>query len=329
MSLTIKAAQNGVNGVGMATNAVGLREGDGKGKAVFAGTLMVPSETDTLVKEKRQSAQKRAMKLVSDAWGKDQKLLQKIDDKWKLWEDKLTQIKDSENRISDIEEAKARLQQQYEIDPESQEQKDLELLEKYQDRQNGVKGIKFSKEEKERLRKLQYMSRTEYQDEVLKLNDDSGKEKVNIDKLQWQAEIVKGSISPDKIKQEISQDMLKAKDTADEIMDAAGRDIMNLLIQESKDKIDRETEDEKEQAKEAQEKKEEQQEKIEQAREDRKEQQELIEGDLEADKLEKEFALRQRNTSNMEIAQSTIRRMVQENNLTEEDLKGIEIDFGF
>lgn len=329
MSLTVKAAHNGVNGVGMALNAVGPGQESGKGKSIFAGELMVPSKTDNLVEEKRQSAKKQAMKLIGDAWGKDQKLLKKIDDKWNLWEDKMSQIKDSGNRISDIEEAKARLQEQYEIDPESQEQKDLELLEKYQDWQNGVKGLEFSNEEKQRLEELQYESRTEYQVEVLKLNDDSGKEKVSIDKLGEQAERIKGSISDDKMTQAISQDMLKAQDTADEVMDAAGREIMNLLAQEGKDKIDKETEEEKEKAEAIQEEKQEQQEKIDKAREDRKEQREIVEGDLKADQLDQELSLKQRNSNNVEIAQSTIRRMIKENNLVDEDLKGIEIDFGF
>lgn len=329
MSLTVKAAQNGMNGVGMASGAVGPRQGDGKGKSIFAGTLMVPSQTDSLVEDKRQNAKKQARELVNDAWGKDQKLLQKIDDKWQLWESKMSRIKESEGRISDIEEAKARLQEQYEIDPESQEQKDLELLEKYQDQKNGVKGLEFSDEEKERLKELQYVERTEYQVEVLKLNDDSGKEKVNIDTLQWEAGIVKGSISSDKEKQVISQDMLNAQDTADEILGTASKEIMNLLIQEGKDKVDQETEDEQEKAEEVQEKKEEQQEAIDKAKEDRKEQQAIVEGDLEAEQLEAEFSLKQRNFSNMESAQRTINRMIKENNLVDEDIKGLEIDFGF
>ena len=122
MSLIVKAADQGINGLGIATNTVGVKQGGGKGKPIFAGTLLVPSETDNLVEQKRKEAQKQAKKIVGDAWQKDQKALQKIDDKWKLWNDKFTQIKDSEGRIADIEEAKERLQQEYDVDPESQEQ---------------------------------------------------------------------------------------------------------------------------------------------------------------------------------------------------------------
>jgi len=267
------------------------------------------------------------MQLVSDAWGKDQKLLQRIEDKWKLWDDKNAQIKKSEDVISQVEEAKTRLQEEYQIDPESQEQKDLDLLEKYQDWRNGVTGLQFSDEERSRLKELQDMPLTEYQMESLKLNDDSGKEKANIELYKWEAEIVRGSISDDKLRQAVSQDMLKAQDTADEILDAAGKEVMNLLAQEGKDKVDQETEDEKEKAEEIQEKKEEQQEQIDKTREERKEQEELVEGDMKADQLEQEFSLKQNSFSNMESTQKTIRRMIKENNLVDEDLKGIEIDF--
>ncbi|MEY8389960.1 hypothetical protein AALA98_01090 [Lachnospiraceae bacterium 45-W7] len=329
MSLSIKVPQGGMNGAGIATDAVGVQQRGEKGKSVFAGTLMVPSQTDLMVEEKRQSAQKQAMKLVSDAWGKDQKLLQKIDDKWKQWDDKLAQIKKSQGIISDVEEVKARLQEQYAIDPESQEQQDLDLLEKYQDWRNGVSGLQFSKEERSRLKELQNMPMTEYQVEALKLNDDSGKEKANIELYQWEADIIRGTISDDKLKQAISQDMLKAQETADEIMDAAGKEVINLLIQEGKDKVDQETEEEKEKAEDIQEKKEEQQEQIDKTKENRKEQEEIIEGDLKADQMNQEFSLKQKSFSNMKSTQNTIQRMIKDNNLVDEDLKGIEIDFLF
>ncbi len=329
MSLTVRTEQNGRNGLGMAADTVGVKQRGENGKSVFAGTLIVPSQTDSLVEQKRQSAKNQAKKLVNDAWGRDQKLLQKIDEKWGLWNDKMSQIKKSEGIISDVEEAKTRLQEQYEIDPESQEQKDLDLLEKYQDWKNGVSGLQFSDEERSRLRELEGMPMTEYQVEVLKLNDDSGKEKANIDRLQWEAGIVKGAISDNKQKQAISQDMIKAQETADEIMGAAGKEVMNLLIQEGKDKVDQETEEEKETAEETQEKKEEQQEQIDKIRENRKEQEEIVEGDLKVNQIQQEFTLKQKKFSNMESTQSTIRRMIKDNNLVDEDLKGIEIDFLF
>lgn len=58
----------------------------------------------------------------------------------------------------------------YGVDKDSQEQKDLELLEKYQNNRYGSAEDTFSKEELERLKELQNTPLTEYQEKVLKLN---------------------------------------------------------------------------------------------------------------------------------------------------------------
>lgn len=333
MSLTVKLLQNQVNETGMANQAVSPKQGGENGKAIFAGALGIPSQTDSLVEEKRQNAQKQAMKLVGDAWGRDQKAAQNIKDKWELWGKKQVEIKDSQGRISDIEEAKGRLMQQYEVDPESREQKDLEILERYQDYLKGLGDPGFSEEELDRLEELQDMSRTEYQVEVLKLNNDAGDEKRNILKLQSESEGLKDKISSAKQEQVKSQDMLKANDAAQQILDAADKEITNLLLQEGKDNIDEKTEEEKEEAEETQEKKEEQQERIEKikdkTKENREEQEEMIDGELKADRMEMEVSMKQQSVSHMETAQKNIQKIMKENNLVNEDLKGIEIDFGF
>ncbi len=56
MSLTVRTEQNGRNGLGMAADTVGVKQRGENGKSVFAGTLIVPSQTDSLVEQKRQSA---------------------------------------------------------------------------------------------------------------------------------------------------------------------------------------------------------------------------------------------------------------------------------
>lgn len=334
MSLTVKLLQNQGNEAGIAANqAVYKKQGTENGKAIFAGALGIPSQTDSLVEEKRQNAKKQAMKLVGDAWGRDQKAAQNIKDKWALWGAKQIEIKDCQSRISDIEEAKGRLQQQYEVDPESREQKDLEILERFQDYLKGLGDPGFSEEELDRLEELQNMPRTDYQIEVLKLNDDAGEEKKGIMKLQFESECLKGKIFNAEQEQAMSQDMLKANDAAQQILDAADKEITNLLIQEGKENIDEKTEEEKEEAEETQEKKEEQQERIEKikdkTKENREEQEEMIDGELKADRMEMEVSMKQRSVSHIETAQKNIQKIMKENNLVNEDLKGIEIDFGF
>lgn len=275
------------------------------------------------------SVQKQAMRLVSDAWGKDQRSDQKIDDKRQLRQTMLSRIGDTTERLKEFDDAKARLQEQYEIDPESQEQKDLELLEKYQDYLKGLGTSDFSEEEVDRLEELQSMSRTQYQIDVLKLNEEAEQEKLNIQKMDWQGKNLKRSIVEDKNEQLKSKDMLNANEAKDQIMDAVSKDIMNLLVQEVKDNIDEKTEEDQKKAEKAEEKQEEQQERIDKTKENRKDQEEIIEGELKSDKLEIEASFKQQGAGEMEQAQKSIQKILKENKLINEDLKGIEIDFGF
>lgn len=329
MSLTIKVMQNSVNDMGIFTNEANQKQAANKGKSIFAGNLGLNSETDSLIEQKRQSARKQAKKLVGDAWEKDQKAAQKIDDMRELRKDKMSEIEESQTVLNDINEEKERLQQEYNIDPESQEQKDLELLERFQDYLGGVGSPEFTEEEVERLRELQNTLMTEYQKEVLKLNGEAGTEKQKIEKAEIQISLLKSSISNAKLEQLKSQDMIKANDAADELMDAASKEIISLLVQESKDNLDEKVEEEEKKAEEAQEKKEEQQERVDESKEKREEQEEIIKGDLETDKLEMETAMRQQSTVDMESVQKNIQKIIKENNLVNEDLKGIEIDFNF
>ncbi len=329
MSLTIKAVQNGINDTDSLKQGTVQKQTANKGKSVFAGRIPVATKADSLVQEKRKSVQKQAMRLVSDAWSKDQSSDQKIDDKRQLRQTLLSRIDDTKERLKEFDDAKTRLQEQYEIDPESQEQKDLELLEKYQDYLKGLGSSDFTEEEVDRLEELQSMSRTEYQVEVLKLNEEAGQEKKNIRKMDWQEKNVKRSIVEEKNEQLKSQDMLKANEAKDQIMDAASKDIMNLLVQESKDNMDEKVEEDQKKAEEAEEKQEEQQERIDNAKENRKDQEEIIKGELKSDKLEMEASFKQQSTGEMEHAQKNIQKILKENNLINEDLKGIEIDFGF
>ena len=116
-------------------------------------------------------------------------------------------------------------------------------------------------------------------------------------------------------------------------MDASGKDIVNLLIQEGKDKIDEEIEEEQEQAEEIKENKQEQQEQIdkikENTKEEREDQEEIIEGEIESDKMDHEISFKQFGTVHMEQAQKNVQKLMADKKLIVEDLKGIEIDFGF
>ena len=101
------------------------------------------------------------------------------------------------------------------------------------------------------------------------------------------------------------------------------------MIQEGKDSIDEKQEEEKEKAEEASEKREEQQERIDEAKENRREQQEILEADMKTDKLENSMQLQKTSDSQMDEAQKQVNKILKDNNMINEDIKGIEIDLNF
>ena len=132
-----------------------------------------------------------------------------------------------------------------------------------------------------------------------------------------------------KLDQLKSQDMQKAQDAADELLDASDKDAFGMLIQDAVDHIDEKQEEEKEKAEEAQEKRDEQQEKIDEKKEEKQQQEKMIEGSVEADRLEADVTVDQTGTSRLEEAQQHIQTILKKNNLVNEDLKGIKIDLNF
>ncbi|MDD3239134.1 MAG: hypothetical protein PHW47_03435 [Lachnospira sp.] len=132
-----------------------------------------------------------------------------------------------------------------------------------------------------------------------------------------------------KTEQAKSQDMLKADDAADQIMDAANDEAVGMLIKDGMETIEEKQEEEQEKAEEAEKKQEEQDEKLQEAKENRQDQQEIIEGNQKSDQIESEVSMQKQNSGHVEEAQKNIQRILVENNLINEDLKGIQIDFNF
>ena len=124
-------------------------------KSISAGNLNDMTDREFNISQKRKIARKQAMKLISDAWDKDNKAAQGIKDMESEKADIANINADLKSKLKDIDKSQKDLQELYGVHSESQEQKDLELLKKYQDNRNGVSNDKFSKEEIDRLKELQ------------------------------------------------------------------------------------------------------------------------------------------------------------------------------
>ena len=341
MSLTIRSTMNNqaaAQGIDNTDKNTDNSKQTKNRKTINASELNLKPYNDNQIDAKRLRARnihaecrarRQAMKLISDAWKSADKTDKNIEDMKLDKLNKLDEITELKNKVSDLENEKEAYRVDYGVDKDSQEQKDLELLEKYQNNRYGSAEDTFSKEELDRLKELQNTPLTEYQEKVLKLNSSQIHFKDEIGQKELKIACTTASIALAEIDRDKSQEMLKAQDSADQIIGAVEGEVKNLLVAEGKDNIDDKAEGNKEKADEAEKKQEEQQEKIDEKRKERKEQEEIIEGQAEADKLEMNANIRSNDVDHVTEAQKQIVRIMKDNKMLNEDIKGIDIDLNF
>lgn len=300
-----------------------------KNRSVDATGLRTNLTLEDKITQKRERARKQAMKLVGDAWNRDEVKSKSIREMRDMRSEKVKEIQDWNQKLSEIDEKKQFLKVEYGVGDESQEQRDLELLEKYQDNKNGISLDRFTKEELERLKELEKMGLTPYQKDVLAVNASKDYYLQEKNKCEQMIKVLSTSITDATIEQLKSQDMLKSQYAAEEIMDAAQEDILGMYLQEAKDTIDEEMEEKKEEVEEIKEKKQEQEEKAEKREEKKEEQEKIIEAEQELNRMTQAMTGEQVSTDHMETVNIRIQKLIQENHLINEDLKGIEIDVNF
>lgn len=323
MAISIKAGQ------GSSDVYPAAQESSQPRKTIDARNLKGLDPKHSAIDKKRENARKQAMKLVQNAWNRDTKSAAEQKDLEAQKADKLTEVQKLTEQMKNIEDTKRNLQEKYGVDPDSKEQKDLELLEKYQNNVTGASYDSFSEEEKERLKELQNTPFTDYQKEVLKQNSVKSALSREVEQKNREVAALQEAVTDSTIDQLKSQDMLKAQDAAGQILDASGKEILNMLIQEGRDHIDEDAKEEQEKTEKAQEEKEKKQEKTDDAKEKRKEQEELLQKQTRSDQMEQKLSMQNQSDNQVNYAQKQIQKILKENHLVNEDLKGIEIDLNF
>ena len=216
------------------------------------------------ISDKRNSARNKAMKLINDAWERDNETSQGIKDMQDSKEAVVTEIREANSKISDIDKELDNLKELYGVEFDSADKTDL----------------------------------TEYNEKVKELNDLKNEYSKQVEKGKLSVKAMTESITDAKIDRLKSQDMLDSKEAADTIIEAAEKDIVSMAILEGKEHID-------EKAEEAKEKTEEAKEKAEEAKEEEAE---------------------EKAEDNVTKAQEEIQKLMDINNMIDEDIKGIEID---
>ena len=283
--------------------AKGARKEAAKRKnTIFAGDLPINKDPITL---RKQQAQKRAMKFVKDAWSGDRKLDQSQDEIRAKLKELMDEATANQELAQSNTERMENLRQQYGVEADSQEQKDLELLMKAS---NPDSFDSLTEDEEARLAEMgpqrEYMallskkmistepftegdqarldelgkSLTEYQRKCLEINEERSVYQKRDARTQNYIQELQTSLTDMKIERLKFHKMADAQEKAEQVMEQASEEIIGLLVDEAKDHVDETYEEQREEAEKKAEEKEEQEEKQEKI----EEQKELIEARVDA-----------------------------------------------
>ncbi|MFA9376055.1 MAG: hypothetical protein ACERKZ_04800 [Lachnotalea sp.] len=214
-----------------------------KSTTIFAGNLNLQ---ENQVAQKRKEAQKKAMKIVGDAFNGELEL----DDIVKKIQTKVdtcrSEIDNAQKELNKLEGSKRELKDKYSITDDCQEQKDLELLEKRRDSFKWNSTITLTKEDNERLSEIDVTGKTEYQQRSLEIDKYGYSFRETIeDNWKYIKKEIAGikQIEQERLKTHTIIDATKAADT---ILDLASKEVTQMLVNEAKDHIDNKQEDEQE-----------------------------------------------------------------------------------
>ncbi len=301
------------------------------GNTFFAGAINGKVDPITL---KKQMAQKKALKVVGDAFAADRKIDAEVADREARIKQMRAENLEAQNALKELEAQKKEIGKEYGLGEEGLSEEDWNIL---------AKGKKFSSTmsdtEKARYQEMKEQGLTEYYDRCEDFDDLAEPYKQTIGdntKLVKHYESANEAVHKARLDVGKGNPMIAAQEEAEEIMEAVRKEDIGMLYDEAKDHIDEELEEKIEQAKEEKEKKEEEEEKLEAIREDQAQIQSQVEAAREKahenekrteeliEALPMEEMLKMSNgTSDF---QQELKDIMNKMKLVTEDLKGAAVD---
>ena len=292
---------------------------------LFGGNLFQNGNDMTVqerIAQKRQLYVKQGTKMVKDADKTERKIDKSIDDARNQVKETVDLLGEYQKKIGEIDDKLAQAKEEFEVEDDSQEQKDLEILLKQQ-RQGSGMGEPMTKEEMQRYDEIKGQL-TDYQKIALEAYKERDHYTKQVGKAEIKIQAINQAIRQIKIDRPASQVMQDAQRNKEDLMEAASKEIQGMLMEDAKDKIDETAEEIQEAAEKREEKKEELEERLEAVKEDKEETEEAAESAAEtAQEMAKQIidsdAL---NTS----VDEEVKKKMEELQKHLEELKGIVID---
>ena len=281
---------------------LGLNQEQGNTGCFFAGSL---NNNIDPIAQKKQQAQKQALKVVSDAFAADRKLDTEMAEREAKIKELRAENLEAKRALQDLEAQKQGLGKAYGLGEEGLSDEDWNILDKGCETPSDL-----TDEEKVRFQEMKEQGLTEYYGRCKDIDDLAEPYKQN--------------------------PMIAAQEEAEAIMDAAREEIIGMIKDEGMDHVDEELQEKVEQAQENKEKKQEEEEKLEAIREEKaqvqsraeaarekaKENEERAEELLDALPAEEMLQMKDGRADFQQELKDIMNRM----KLMAEDLKGAAVD---
>lgn len=271
---------------------------------------------------KKQQRFKEAMHVVTSARNGEKKIDDSLDDIRGQIKQYQKDNDEANKFLTDINNQMSEVKDYYQVEDDSQEQKDLELLQKQYDMMKHGSMETLTEEEQERLDNMGEL--TEYQKRSMELYGQADYWKTQMQDNQDKISQSTGVIRNVRVERLKSQAMAEAQRAKEEIMDAASQEAIGMLVDDAKQQIDDKAEEVQEAAKERQEEQKEEEKRVEAAKENKSE----VEAAVEKNRgkiadMTKQFTDSEDITRDMD---SEIKKVLEEEKMLEEDLKGLTVN---
>ena len=289
------------------------------------------------IEQKKALAKKQAYKIIKDALANELKRDADVQEVKDHAEQLRNDMSEAQDEIARIDGEKEKWREECGVAEDSGEQKDLELLEKREAYERGDLSKELTEEEKERLAELDKRGYTDYQKKALEMEKKKAPYTDTVRKAEAGIMADNAVVRATRLERLKKDFIRKAQKEENEVLAAASKEIIGMLVDEAKDHMDEKSEELQEKAEEKKEEKEAEQEKIDAAKE-RKEEMEAL-ADPENASPEQTAATQVAPPSGdgmteamvqldgqREDYQKEIEEMMRKMNLVAEDIKGIKVD---
>lgn len=292
------------------------------------------------IEQKKALAKKQAYKIIRDALAGELKRdadVQEVKDHAEQLQNDMAQ---AQNEIAGINDEKEKWRNECGVAEDSEEQKDLELLEKREAYERGDFSKELTEEEKERLAELDKRGYTDYQKKALEMEKKKAPYTDTVQKAEAGIMADNAVVRATRLERLKKDFIRKAQKEEDEVLAVASKEIIGMLVDEAKDHMDEKSEELQEKAEKKKEEKEAEQEKIDAAKERKEEMEALANPDNASSGQTASIQVTPPSGDGMTEAmvqldgqredyQKEIEEMMRKMNLVAEDIKGIKVDEAF